>query len=585
MPFDYSNYERQPTSTKWWNLLKKKKKIGYSTNEDYLEVLNVEWDNLMHGTGAYHKRHIENEIAYSNTIDVDFVTDQDDDKPEYRVSYNISRSNCNAAANKISKVKPKTTFVTKNQPHRKQQIAKEADNWIQHIFKKGMIYAAGKKCFMSAAIGQAGHVKVIKKSNGVFKFIGLDTTQMVIANPSLEFNESDEKGDFYHIPLYKLFEKYPETKKYYDDERGLDLNTIIEVRHIYKAYKAKVIFTEHFVIELDKWDCKPPYEKFVWSELTRGYFTDGIVDELKDFQKRIQFMLDRISDNTERVSNTRVYVSAESGISEEMITGESGGTVIRYNGTIVPVVDTPAILSQQHFMHLEDLYQKAHRQIGMSDFISTGRLPPGFDQTSGVALRTMNDMESERYINIKTRYEEMFVNLAKLVCQMSTNSDLPENLKEINLKEELKNIQVYPTNILPETPSGMLATAFDMANSGLISTDEILSMIDSPDVKKLVSSKTARREAVDILIDRSLEKKEPIDIDAILGEEVFLDRLRNRYAILLKDNVDEKYEDELDLLSEAASKIVASLEAKARQARLEEIQAAQQIKAPPPEDV
>jgi len=221
----------------------------------------------------------------------------------------------------------------------------------------------------------------------------------------------------------------------------------------------------------------------------------------------------------------------------------------------------------------------------MSDFISTGRLPPGFDQTSGVALRTMNDMESERYINIKTRYEEMFVNLAKLVCQMSTNSDLPENLKEINLKEELKNIQVYPTNILPETPSGMLATAFDMANSGLISTDEILSMIDSPDVKKLVSSKTARREAVDILIDRSLEKKEPIDIDAILGEEVFLDRLRNRYAILLKDNVDEKYEDELDLLSEAASKIVASLEAKARQARLEEIQAAQQVKAPPPEDV
>ena len=380
-------------------------------------------------------------------------------------------------------------------------------------------------------------------------FTAVDPANFVINAPMGNGHYRSEMGEKKPYLLHQLIRKFPDKKESLLKIYGTDVNQEIPVMYLYKKDMSCAIFTEKLILKLEKWNYSCPYKLFLWNVRPRGVMGSGITEEIYDYQQRIIYILEKISINLATVATTKIFIQKQSGVSESQVNaGEA--TIIEYNpASNPPQVITPSIMSEQHFRHLEDVYMKAQMQIGMNEMYTTGDVPRGLE--SGVAVRNYHDVGSERFNNIRTRYEQFFVEISKLVCEMADKADLPERLKGVNLKEEMEDMQVYPTNMIPETPAGQLAAAKEMIETGIMTPDQFISQLDAPDMKGFMSSLTSRREACELIIDRALENKEDIDIDDSLGLDVLLDRMRERYAVLIKENVNEQHEDLLVILKKA----------------------------------
>ena len=88
-------------------------------------------------------------------------------------------------------------------------------------------------------------------------------------------------------------------------------------------------------------------------------------------------------------------------------------------------------------------------------------------------------------------------------------------------------------------------------------------MIDSPDTKKLVNSIVARTKAIELSIERALEKGSKPIFHESLGLDLTLDKARKKYAeILVEEGEEAKGLPVLsEFIDELTSRVQASVQA------------------------
>ena len=156
-------------------------------------------------------------------------------------------------------------------------------------------------------------------------------------------------------------------------------------------------------------------------------------------------------------------------------------------------------------------------------------------------MRSYQQVESERFQLIRSDYEDAFISMAKKAIKMSSDSMLPKGMKRADIVEAKDDMQIWTSSLLPETPSGRLAMVGDLFNTGLVTGNQALSLMDSPDVSKFINSETSRQRAIDLLLDRALEKGQKPVYYPELGLELSLDRARKMFAeLLIEDEESEK---------------------------------------------
>ena len=197
------------------------------------------------------------------------------------------------------------------------------------------------------------------------------------------------------------------------------------------------------------------------------------------------------------------------------------------------------------------LWQRAFEVIGVSQLSAGGQIPRGLEKASGTALRTYQQTESERFQLIRNDYEESFIGMIKKAIKMLSDSDLPISRKEI--MEAKDKMSIWTSSLLPETPAGRLAMVGDLFNSGLLKTDQALSLMESPDTAKFLNSETARTKAIDLLLDKALDKGEKPIYYPELGLDLYLDRSRKLLAEIIIEDEDI---DKIQILQECIKELV-----------------------------
>ena len=556
----YDKYHKEkptPTNSKWWDNVGDKK----LTNDEKLVCLKTEKDNQLSKMVNYWSMHNLFEKKYHLTLNLEkqFIDEIIGNTNSSDLSYNVYKSCIDSFSNKIAKTRPKATFLTKDGTMEEKRVARNLDVWVESKMKKANVQDSMHQAFRSAAIGFYGSVKVFRDKDGKFKTYMVDPVNFFCKDPDVKSYRKDEMGEREKYRLYQLLEKYPKKRKKLLDCYGSDdLDKIIEVFEMYKSKKARAVFTDHMILEFEKWKHSCPYRVFVWKKKLRGMIGEGICEELFDYQDRLIYILEKISKSMGRLANTRIYISKNSGINDGDITG-NGDDIVEYNeASKPPIIEMPPIISRDYFFHLEDVWAKAHQQIGAGENYRTGDVNKQL--RSGVAVRAAKDQSSERFSNVTERYEKFAVDIAKLICELASSSDLPSGLKGVNLYEQVKQLSVYPSNLLPETPAGQLATIMDLGKLGIIDTEELLYQIDAPDVKSFLSSKMARREAIDMAIERAMDYGEDFVVDEVFGLDLILDRLRNYYAMLSKENHQKQHDEKLAILLKAISGVAQKVQ-------------------------
>jgi hypothetical protein len=229
-----------------------------------------------------------------------------------------------------------------------------------------------------------------------------------------------------------------------------------------------------------------------------GSDATSVVDLLYGIQIEIDTILQKITEASRLNPALTFFVPEGSQVKVSQLNNRVGN-VVTYrptpNMTGSPVTSaTPAFIDDQYIQLLDNLKTTAYELTGISKLSAQSAKPVGID--SGLGLRTITNIESERFQTQFNQVIRMYVDIARTCIEVFDPDDdiLPENQKRVNLKwkdivEEYENmsIQYSGADALSKDPATKLQQLQVLAQSGVIPTEKIAQLMEIPDLEIAVN--------------------------------------------------------------------------------------------------
>lgn len=506
--------------------------------------------------------------------------------PENRLKMNIICSMVDTVAAKVSKMKPRVTFLTQGGDFHLQEKSKKLSKFTLGAFTANDIYVKHQQMFRDSMIFDLGALKHYAYKGHIYSERVLPTEIYVDPADALYGKPSH----LYHVKYMRkdvLIEMYPEHEAAIRESSGTidaeqavhdsleqedEYVIVIEgwklPSHKNKKDGKHVIAVEKAVLEQDKW--KHDFFPFTferWSNAVVGFYGQSLADRLTGNQVEINKMLRIIQRSFHLGSAFKVFLEYGSKVAKEHINNEIG-SIVYYSGT-KPEFYVPKTVHEEFFRHLEWLIRSSYEEAGVSQLAASSKIPSGIDGGSGKALREYNDLETERFVLTAQEYESSFLQTARiniaLAREMGDMEVVAEskrfietiNWSEIELEDNEYIMQMFPTSMLPHTPAGRLAYVQELIQGGIIDRDWGLKLLEFPDVDGYTSLKMAPLDDILDTMDRILYKgqfnpPEPFQ-NLELGVQIF------QYGYL-RAKKDEAPEKNLELLRRWISLAQAQLD-------------------------
>lgn len=453
-----------------------------------------------------------------------------------RVTLNIVQSMVDTVVSKIGKNKPRPYFLTDEGDFTLQRKAEKLTKFVEGQFYGCDFYEKAQMAFKDACIFGTGAVKIYREGNEIkaertfIDELSVDDTEAYYGQP----RQMHQKKWIHKDVLKASFPKHKGSidaaasdsgrVEEYKDRNG-DMLLVVESWKLPSSKDAKdgkhsicisneTLFTESYTKDYF------PFVIFRWNTKPLGFFGQGIAEQLTGLQLEINKLLKTIQISMHLVSVPKIFVEASSKIVTAHLNNKIGG-IVKYAGTL-PKEGALGTIPPELFSHLDRLYSRAYEIVGISQLSAQSQKPGGLD--SGKALRTFNDLESERFMEVSQRREQVFLDAAKIMIDQAKDIAKETNnysvkvagsgfLKTINwsdveLEDDQYMMQVFPTNALSQTPSARLAEVQEMMQAGLVDPKVGKKLLDFPDLKAHTSLENAAAEDIDRQIELMLEKNE-----------------------------------------------------------------------------
>jgi len=453
-----------------------------------------------------------------------------------RVTLNVVQSMVDTVVSKIGKNKPRPYFLTDDGDFSLQRKAEKLTKFVEGQFYSCDFYEKAQQAFKDACIFGTGAVKIYREGDKILAertFIDelvVDDAEAYYGKPRQMHQKKWIHKDVLAaaFPKHKTKIEFAASDNFESDNkqsRNGDMLLVVESWRIPSGPKATdgkhaicvsnvTLFEEQYTKDYF------PFVFFRWNTKPLGFFGQGIAEQLMGLQLEINKLLKTIQVSMHLVSVPKLLIEASSKIVSAHLNNKIGG-VIKYAGTkpdFSPLGSIPAEL----FAQLDRLYSRAYEIIGISQLAAQSQKPGGLD--SGKALRTFNDLESERFMEVSQRREQVFLDASKIMIDYA--KDIAEEtgnyevkctgsgfLKTINWKDvELENdqymMQVFPTNALSQTPSARLQEVQELVQSGFVAKEDSAALLDFPDIKAYSTLENAGVEDIKRQIELMVDKQE-----------------------------------------------------------------------------
>ncbi|HAJ78547.1 MAG TPA: hypothetical protein DCO75_02145 [Fibrobacteres bacterium] len=236
-----------------------------------------------------------------------------------------------------------------------------------------------------------------------------------------------------------------------------------------------------------------PFIIFHYETPITGSSCVSVVDELNAIQLELDTLMAKIKDASQLNPCMTFFLPEGSGIVATQLNNRVGN-VVTYkpspNMTGSPVTtSTPSFIDPQYISLHDKLKKDAYEIIGISELSAQSKKPGGLD--SGVALNTMEDIESDRFETKLNNYIRLYVDIAKLYIELLPENQtiLPESRFNSNVKwadikamSKMMNIQYSSADSLSKDPSEKLKQINQMISLGIIPKDRAAQFMELPDI-------------------------------------------------------------------------------------------------------
>lgn len=421
---------------------------------------------------------------------------------------NVIASCIDTLHSKIAQSKVRPFFNTINGTFKDIQAVKQAQQFFDVFFDMQNVNKKVSDSFKDACIFDTGVIYIDEENVSVERALPFQ----VFTRPS-EVNYGKVTRVFYErkdYPVSLLPEKVVSKFKLKNLEY-VDFGIYYDTFNKVKAYTANgtLVLSE----EYDKDTL--PFIFLHYKSPVIGNTTISVADMLIEIQQEINVLMAKIKDASQLNPALTFLVPEGSSLKTTQLNNRVGN-IITYKPTAsggTPVSSTtPAFIDPQYFSALDMLYQKAYDIVGISELSATSRKSPGLN--SGVALSTMEDIESDRFETQLNQVVRCYVDIAKTCMKVFPQDEniLPEiasrcsiKWKEILQEESNMSIQYSGADSLSKDPQTKLQELKELATAGVIPSARIAQLMQVPDLEMGYSLTNNAIDAVMEIIKECIE--------------------------------------------------------------------------------
>lgn len=475
-----------------------------------------------------------------------FYNAQSDDFTGLVPAINVGRSMTMTLLSKLIQTKGRVFFNPTNGLWSTIKTCRNAQIYFDAVYERDNIYQKVQKCVLDALIFEMGVMWIDDEAK---------TTQHIhpwqfYVDPA-EYNYDRisrcmmMQEDF---PLNSLKDKLNDTMTAY----GLLANEPNVKVTLYRYWdlheKKKYLIVNSEVIEVVDIDYDVmPFAIFFYNTPVKGLFSVSLIDNVYTHQRQIDDIV-RIEHDALTLSpaNTIYVPTSANGVEDSIAKMMSNqvGNIVPYNAALGKVeVATPPPIDPAYQAMLIFFINSAFEQEGVSQLSAQSKKPSGIN--SGVALDTLQDVESERFQTQVDNLIQFYRDINTTMIEVFPEEDdiLPKRLNravikwsEIKKQKDAFSMQSSLASVLSKDPKVKMEQIEKLQAQGVINPYMAASLLQLPDLEGAYSAATASYDNSRKIIERALDD-DRYDFYSVVNLKQLLDECVN--ILLQLDAADE----------------------------------------------
>lgn len=542
---------------------------SFSGNRNYKYRRNYRYYNATKGVSL---ENIKNPmvLGYYNNAMREFG-EEEDTSPNPQL--NVIASCIDTLHSKLAQSKVRPFFNTINGTFKDIQAVKQSQQFFDVFYDVQNVNKKVSDAFRDAMIFDTGVIYINEATQNIERALPF---QVFVRPAEVHYNNITrvfyEQKD-YPVTLLpeKVLAKFKNKSLQYVDF-GVYYDTFNKV----KAYTANnsLVLAEPYESDAI------PFVFLHYKNPVLGNTSVSVADMLISIQQEINILMAKIKDASQ-LNDAMFYMVPEGTNLKVTQLNNRVGNVLTYKpiaGLSDPVtVATPRFIDEQYTALLSDLIQKAYDMVGISQLSAQSRKPSGLN--SGVALSTMEDVESDRFETQLNQVIRAYIDIAKTCIKVfpQENSILPEIATRVSIKwkdvvreSDNMDIQYSGADNLSKDPSTKLQQLQQLAMAGVIPSARIAQLMQIPDLEMGYSLTNNAIDAVMATIRDCLEN-DNYDVPEFIPFELLKEEIINTQLSLRAADKDGKNKKDIAKLGKLYERVEDMEEEWSKEAADEEI--------------
>lgn len=461
--------------------------------------------------------------------------DQTKALPDDRPTFNLIQAATDTLVSRLTQSRPAPVFLTDNSDYRQRHLAQQLNQFILGEFEQTKAYEKASKILKDSIIMGTGSLKVYEGEDGKVAVDRVLETDLYVDNNDAINGDPRQLYQFKLVDRSRLMARHAEFKKLIakapqaqPDDSPEGNQTIADQIMVVEAWKlpsspgAKdgrhAIVCSGGVIFDEKWEKdKFPFVWINYSDPFLGFFGQGLATQLFGTQLTLNRILYTIARSITLVGVPRVFIDQGSKVVKAHNNNEIG-VMVTYSG-IKPSYEVAPCNAPELYNERDKLIQYGFQQCGVSAMQATSQKPQGLN--SGEAIRSYDDISTDRFASLSRKYDNVFIDLAYLITDVAmdiakrdgkyqTVYPNKDGTREIDLPKMdiLENpfvIQCFNESSLPRDPAGRKSTIVEYVQAGMLTLKEGRRMLHFSDTEQMEKLANASEERIFKYLDEIVE--------------------------------------------------------------------------------
>lgn len=505
------------------------------------EARRVRWFN------AYSR--YESRVTFSETDYVSGIFTEPD-------LYNVSRSAVDTAQAEIAaRQRPKPMFLTSGATWREKRKAKKLDQYVEAHFHEAQgpryadVWELGEDVFRDAEVTGTGVIKgVADKSEQRIRYERVPSYEIRVDPEEAARGNPQSWCHVFKMDLGKAIKMFAPGKTKRDIEvagklraaalqRAAQSTRLSQQVEIYEAWHlpqgqdepgTHVWCVRGALLEQEEFtDRGPPLAFVVWNKGVFGIWGVGLVEEGEQQHQDINETATKLNERYKLLACQYIFYVPGQIDTDELSKDGPVKFVPVTGGNGMPEIANPPPVTPAEVEALREKISRYYEFRGISQMNASAKKDPGVE--SGIALQTLDDIKSIRFMPKARAYELLYVQLGVIDVRLSRQlgsaiakwpgKRFTKDIKwsDVDLEEDKYVCRVAPVSSMSRDPAQRLQLVEQLMQAQVISKDKYLELIGMPDLDSILQNEGAESQWVEKLVDRYLDAEDEAELAEMGG--------------------------------------------------------------------